>query len=242
MESMNVLAVRTVLRLAGSVSLLLAPLGVAIGWTLNYRSVGDFFTFGFSSPYTSSGKSSSAEQFVATITGPDGGFRSLLLPHYFVYAAMPVFIAAALFLASVLFRSSPWHAVIGSALTTVGAVYFIGVLGAWLAFPALADVPAEQIPNVLPMVRALTAMGGVLMVSTTLSILVFVGLIVLACALFRARIVARWSAGLIIVGNIVILAFAGTENWMVLGSLAMLVGLVPLAVKAARGKALAPAG
>ncbi len=235
MESPNAPAVRRALRIVGGVSLLLAPLSVAVGWALNYLSVGDFFTFDFSSPYTSSGKSSSAEQFVATITGPDGGFRSLLLPHYFVYAAMPVFIAAALYLASIVFRSSPWHAVIGSALTTVGAVYFIGVLGAWLAFPALADVPSDQIPNVLPMVRALTTVQGVLMVSTTLSILVFVGLIVLACALFRADVVPRWSVGSIIAGNVLILVFAGTENWMVIGSLAMLVGLAPLTVNVLRG-------
>lgn len=132
----------------------------------------------------------------------------------------------------------PWHAVIGSALTTVGAVYFIGVLGAWLAFPALSAVPSDQVPNILPMVRALTAMRGVLLVSTTLSVLVFVGLIVLALALFRTGIVPRWSAGLIIAVNVLILVFAGTENWMVIGSLAMLVGLVPLTVNALRGQAV----
>lgn len=237
MESPNVRAVRRVLRVVGSLSLLLAPLGVAVGWALNYVSIGDFLTFDLASPYTSSGESSSAEQFVATITASDGGFRTLLLPHYFVYAAMPLFIAAALFLASIVFRSSPWHAVIGSALTSVGAVYFVGVLGAWLAFPALAGVPADQLPNVLPMVRALTTMQGVLMVSTMLSILVFVGLIVLACAMFQDRTVPRWSIWSIIAGNVLILAFAGTENWMVIGSLAMLAGLAPLALRERRGKA-----
>lgn len=241
MESKNAPAVRRVLRKAGSASLLLAPLAAALGWALNYLSIRDFFTFDFSSPYVSSGKSSSAEQFVSTITGPDGGFRSLLLPHFFEYAAMPLFIAAALYLASVLFRSSPWHAVIGSALTIVGAVYFVGVLGAWLSFPALADVPAALRPDILPMVRALTKVQGVLLVSTTLSVLVFLGLIVLACGLLRTRTIPRWSAGLIIAGSVLILVFAGTENWMVIGSLSMFAGLLPMSMKDLRRSAVSTA-
>jgi len=81
------------------------------------------------------------------------------------------------------------------------------------------------------MVRALTTVRGVLMVSTGLSILVFIGMIVLGFALYQSRIVPRWSAILVIAGNALILAFAGTENWMTLGALSMLIGLLPLHTK-----------
>lgn len=236
-DSANTPAVSRVLRIVGGLSLLLAPLGVTVGWALNYGSVGAFLTFDFSSPYVGSGKSSSAEQFLSTSTGPDGGFRYLVLPHYFVYAAMPVFIAASLCLARVLFRTAPWRAAIGSALTSLGAVYFVGVLGAWLSFPAVASVPSGGGGDLLPVVRALTTVQGALLVSTGLSVLVFVGMIVLGFGLYRSRIVPRWSAILVIAGNVLILAFAGTENWMVLGSLSMLVGLLPLSRKMLRGNA-----
>lgn len=235
MDSGGTRTVDRVVRAVGGVSLVLGPLGLAIGWALNYRGVGDFFTFDLSSPYTGSGKSSSAEQFLATITGADGGFRYLLLPHYFIYAAMPVIIAAVLYLAFLLYRAAPWRAVIGAALTTIGAVYFVGVLGAWLSFPVVGSVSPDEIADLGPVVRALTTVQGVLLVSTGLSVLVFVGLIVLASALTRGGLLSRWSAIAVITGNALILAFAGTENWMTIGALVTATGFLPLTVRTLRG-------
>lgn len=50
-------------------------------------------------------------------------------------------------------------------------------------------------------------------------------------ALYRSRTVPRWSATLVIAGSSLVLAFAGTENWMALGSLATVIGMLPLTVK-----------
>lgn len=230
MEHQNISTVRSFMRIAGSLSLILAPLGVAVGWALNYPSLAAFLHFDFASPYLASGQSDSTGQFLATLL-EDGGFRFFLLPHYFVYAAIPLFIAASLFLADVLFRKAPWHALIGTTLTSVGAVYFIGVLGAWMSFPAILNIPADQVPNLLPVLAALTTVQGILLVSTMLSILLFLGMVILGFGLYKNRIIPRWSAVLVIVGNILIIAFAGTENWMVTGSLLMLVGLLPLTMK-----------
>lgn len=223
--------VQQILEVAGAIALLLAPLAVAVGWALNYSSIGAFFDFAFESPYLRSGRSASTEQMLQIINDPSAAFRFLFLPHYFVYAAMPVFIAAALAFARVLRRTAPWHGVVGAALTTVGAVYFVGVLGAWLSFPAIADVSADQVANQLPFLVALTNVKGLLLVSTLLSTLVFLGMIVLGCGLYASRIAPRWSAGLVILGNVIVLAFAGTENWMVLGSVLMLIGLLPVSAR-----------
>ncbi|MEV8505065.1 DUF4386 family protein [Actinoplanes sp. NPDC051475] len=223
------------LRRAGGISLLVAPLGLITGWAIAYTSVSDFFSFAFESPYLSSGKSDSAERFLSIISGPDGGFRLVLLPHYFVYAAMPIFIAAAMYLAFVLFRRAPWHALAGVVLTSIGAVFFVGVLGAWLSFPAIANVPADQATNLQPVVQALTTPQGALLVSTMLSVLVFLGMAVFGFGLYKSRIVPRWSAALVAAGNLLILAFAGTENWMTIGAVLMLVGLLPLSLNAISG-------
>lgn len=229
--------VRRFLELAGVVSLLIAPLLLVIGWALSYESVGAFLDFELDSPYLRSGRSDTTGEMLRLIGDPDATFRFLIMPHLFIYAAMPIFIAAAIAFAYVQRRSAPWHGVVGAALASVGAVYFIGVLGAWLSFPAIADVPPEQTANQLPFLVALTSVKGVLLVSTILSTFVFLGMIVLACGLYADRSVPRWSVGFVLAGNALILAFAGTENWMTLGSLLMLLGLLPLSAKLAHGVA-----
>ena len=230
MEYQNTSSVKKFMHTAGSLSLIIAPLLLIIGWALNYDSFASFFGATFSNPYLTSGKSVPGQEFLATITGPDNGFRFFLLPHYFIYTAMPILIAVALFLAKILFKKAPWHALVGATLTTIGAVYFIGVLGAYLSLPALASVPIDQ-TNLLLALNAVTAMKGVLFISIILSVLVFVGMIVLGFGFYKNRIMPRWSALFIIIGNILILAAAGTENFMVIGSLLMLIGLLPLSMK-----------
>lgn len=231
MEHQNVSAAKTFMCTVGSFFLVLAPLLLLIGWALNYDSLLAFLDFNFSSPFITGGKSVSLEETLATITGPDGGFRSMLLPHYFIYAAMPILIAVGLFLAKLLFNKAPWHALAGATLITIGAVYFIGVLGFWLQLPAIAMVAPDQIENILPFLKAITTVQGVLLVSTALSIFVFLGMIVLSVALYQTRIIPRWSAALIALGSSLIIIFAGTENWMVVGSLFMLIGLFPVSMK-----------
>ena len=230
MEQQNTLTVKKVMHIAGSLSLVLAPLLLIIGWGLNYDSLASFFGATFSNPYLTSGSSAPGQQFLETITGPDNGFRLFLLPHYFIYVAMPMLIAAALFLAKILFKKAPWHALVGATLTTVGAVYFIGVLGAYLSLPALASVPIDQV-NLLLALNAVTATQGILLISIILSVLVFVGMIVFGVGFYKSKIIPRWSASLIILGSIIVLAAAGTENFMVIGSFLLLVGLLPLSMK-----------
>jgi accessory gene regulator protein AgrB len=47
-------------------------------------------------------------------------------------------------------------------------------------------------------------------------------------ALLKTDILAKWQSILFIVGNVLILIFPGTENWMALGSLLMVIALFPL--------------
>ena len=230
MEHQNIPTVQKIIQIAGSLSLILAPLLLIMGWGLNYDSLGGFFGATFSNPYLTKGEAVPGQELMATILSPDNGFRFLLLPHYFIYAAMPVLIAVALFLAKILFKKAPWHALVGATLTTIGAVYFVGVLGAYLSLPALAGVPIDP-ANLLLALGAVTAPVGILLISIILSVFVFVGMIVLGFGFYKSKIISRWSASSIILGSLVILAAAGTENWMVIGSLLLFIGLLPLAIK-----------
>lgn len=200
-------AIRFIKIIAG-LSLILAPLLTFIGWAIAHDSISSFLNFNFTwKPTDGTTKLTSASD-------PALLFRYYLLPHYFIYSAFPFYIGLAITLMYKLYKKAPWHSFIGVILSIIGAVYFIGVLGAFLSIP-----------------MGTVNMTSILKVSFALCILVFVGNIVQGFALLKTDILAKWQSILFIVGNILILIFPGTENWMALGSLLMLIALLPLSMK-----------
>lgn len=213
-----------------------APMGLLVGWILNYTSVADYFKFQFANPYVSRGQSSSALEFATVLKGADGGFRSFLLPHFVIFFSMPCFLGLAGFFGFRLYSRAPWLALAGGALTSLGAMYFVAVLGAWFAFGRMGDLAAT--PEALaPILAKTTEVSGILMVSTMLSLFIFVGLIIFAVALWRTRLAPRWSAVMMGLGNALICAFGGTENWMSIGALMILAAMVPFVLGGFRDRA-----
>ncbi len=221
-------AAENAMRIVGNLSLMALPLLLALAFVLHYTTISDFLVFKLVKPPYS------AEQLLHTLTSADKGFRFYTLPHLVGYVALPLFIPASLMLANVLFRKTPWHALVGATLTCVGVVFMGGVFGAWLSFAAVGDVPAEQAGSLLPVLQALTTMQGSLMISSALSALTFLGMIILGFGLYQSRIIPRWAAAFFILGNILILAFIELDNWMFIGAVLMLVGLFPLSMKLLR--------
>ena len=213
------------MRIVGSFSLIVLPLTLAVAFALHYTALSDFFVFELIKPQYS------AERLLLTLTGNDGGFRLYTLPHLIGYMVLPLFIPASLALAYILFRKTPWHALIGATLACIGAVFLAGVFGAWLSFAAVGSVPTEQVGNLLPVLKALTTMQGPLMISSALSALTFLGMIILGFGLYQSRLVPRWSAALFTLGNILVLGFIDLDNWMFIGAMFMLIGMVPLSIK-----------
>lgn len=196
------------IKIVGAVSLVLAPLLSFIGWAIAHDSIGSFLNLNFTwTPTDATTKLTASSE-------PSLLFRYFLLPHYFIYSSMPVYIGLAIALMYKLHKKAPWHSFIGVILSIIGAVYFIGVLGAFLSIP----MGSVNVTNILK-------------ISFALCILVFVGNIVQGFALLKTNILAKWQSILFIIGNILILIFPGTENWMALGSLLMLIALFPLSIK-----------
>jgi hypothetical protein len=196
------------IRIVGAASLTLAPLLTFIGWAIAHDSIASFLSFNFTrAPTDGTTKLTSASD-------PALLFRYYLLPHYFIYSAFPFYIVLAITLMYKLYKKAPWHSFIGVILSIIGAVYFVGVLGAFLSIP----MGSVNITNILK-------------ISFMLCILVFAGNIVQGFALLKTDMLAKWQSVLFIVGNILILIFPGTENWMALGSLLMLIALFPLSMR-----------
>lgn len=209
----------------GAISLLLLPALLMIAFALHYTTFSDFFSFRLTKePYD-------AHRLVETLSTADGGFRQYTLPHLFGYLALPLFISAAIFLARKLWTKTPWHAIIGSALTIIGTVFLGGVFGAWLSFAAVTQVPAGEAPHVLPVLTALTTMQGPLLLSSALSALTFLGMIVLGAGLYKSGLVPKWSALAFILGNLLILVFIDLDNWMFIGALLLFIGMLPLSMR-----------
>ena len=217
-------ATENAIRIMGSFSLIVLPFMLAIAFALHYTALSDFFVFKFVKPPYS------AERLLQTLTSPDGGFRLYTLPHMVGYLALPLFIPASLSLAYVLFKKAQWHALIGATLTCVGVMFLAGVFGAWMSFAAVGSIPAKEAGNLLTVLGALTTMQGSLMLSSALSALTFFGMIVLGFGLYHSRLVPRWSAALFTLGNILILLFIDLDNWMFIGALLMLIGMLPLSM------------
>lgn len=189
----------------GSLSLILAPLLSFIGWSLPYDSIGDFFNLSISREVTDA--TSSLDR-----TNPGEVFRYYLLPHYFIYASMTFYAGAGIYLAYLSFKKMPWHALVGSVFVVVGAIYFIGVLGAFLSIP----IGTVNQTNILK-------------ISFALCTLVYIGHLILGFGLLRAKLLSRWRASFVIFGVCLMTVFPGMENWMAVGSICILIGLFPLA-------------
>lgn len=199
---------KKIIKITGAISLILAPLLSFIGWGISHDSWSSFLHFNFTYQATD------ATAGFTSASDPDLVFRYYLLPHYFMYSCMPVYIAMGLTLMYATYRKTPWHSFIGGILSIVGAVYFIGVLGAFLSAPMGTVTPTN-----------------ILKISFGLCILVFVGNILLGISLYQSKVAQKWSSLLFVSGNVLILLFPGIENWMALGSFMMIIALVPLTRK-----------
>jgi len=59
---------------------------------------------------------------------------------------------------------------------------------------------------------------------------------VLAVCLFLSRVVRKWSAVMIFIGNLMIIVFMDLDNWMFIGASIMLIGMVPIGWKLFKGQ------
>jgi len=190
----------------GSLCLILAPLMTLIGWAIPHDSLSSFLDFNFTREATDA--TTQINKF-----NPDEEFRYYLLPHYFIYASMLFYAGLGIFMGYISYKKMPWHALIGSMLIVIGAIYFVGVLGAFLSIP-MGTVNETNI----------------LKISFGLSTFLFIGNLIFGFGMFKTKILPRINAVLFILGTVFIIVFPGIENWMALGSLLILVGVLPLSM------------
>lgn len=204
-QSESLQKAKVCVKILGATSLVTAPFLSFIGWAISHENLASFLNFNFFLKDTNGTIHLTLNSDSALV------FRYYLLPHYFIYASMPLYISLGLMLMYLTYKKAPWFSFSGAILSIIGGVYFIGVLGAYLSNP---------IGSVI--------LTNILKISFALCILVFVGNILLGISLYRTNIIAKWASLFFMLGNIMILVFPGIENWMALGSLMILISMIPL--------------
>ena len=195
----------TFVKIIAGISLILAPFLSFIGWAIAHDSLKSFFTLNFYRTVTDATAKLTASSDPALL------FRYYLFPHYFIFVSMLFYIGLAIGLSYILYKKAPWHSFIGAILSTVGAVYFVAILGAYLTVP-----------------MGKVVMTDIIKVSFALSALVFIGNLIQGFGLYQSKLIPKWGSLLFLAGNILILAFPGVENWMALGSFMMVLAVLPL--------------
>lgn len=150
-------------------------------------------------------------------------------PHMIAYLGLPVFPLCAFALYVLGRRERPLASAITMMTTIIGVIYMGGVFGMWTAFyRGLGSVDPKYIEGATATFAAMTQPQGAFLVTTTLAKLTMVGLAAQALTLWRLPKVPAWSVICIVTGCVLFVTFWDLDNWMLIGTLLLMLGFLPL--------------
>ena len=211
----------------GAASLILFPSILIIAFSMHFMGefgFRDFINFKFS--YTQP----SAERFMELFRS--NKLLDIILPHLTVYLALPLLVPAIIYLGKILFDKNPILSITGVFLSIIGAIFMGGVFGSWLSFVAIGNVSSEQVSESIPAVTALIQSNKLLGMTGVLAGFSLIGFIIIAIGLLISRVIPKWQALLILIGNLMIIMFMDLDNLMLIGAMFWLIGAIPISRKA----------
>jgi hypothetical protein len=150
-------------------------------------------------------------------------------PHVLGYLSLPIVILCSLAIFAVGKDARPTASAVGLVITLSGVVYMGGVFAMWIAFyRGLGLVDAKYMEGATATFTAMTTPAGAFLLTTTLAKLTMVGFAWQGLALLGVRSVPKWAPLAIATGAVLFLAFWDLDNWMLLGSVLMLAGFIPI--------------
>ncbi|HWK03536.1 MAG TPA: hypothetical protein VNS58_07885 [Puia sp.] len=203
-----------------AVSLLLWPVLSILGFALHFHSIHGFFNFQLERPSYDAGR-----LFEGLAAGRGHGF---VMAHFIVYLATPFLLVILLILSWFLFRSNQCLAFVGAAIGIIGCVAMAGVVSSWLSFAAIGRVQPQYYDGARAALIELTNKQGFLKWNTGCSYLAFIGLMLLAAGLWRSRQFPKINMICILLGALLFIFFMDMDNWMLIGSILLSVGLLPV--------------
>jgi hypothetical protein len=162
------------------------------------------------------------------ITGVHAGGR-IHDPHLLAYLGLPVLLVAAyaLYLAAKPTRRA--LGLLALLVTCTGVVYLGGLFGLWTTlYGAIGNVDPRYTGGATATFAALTAPHGPFLLTKTLAKLSMLGFALQALVLWGIPRIPRWSPILIVIGCATVVGFWDLDNWMLLGTLLILAGFIPI--------------
>ena len=200
---------------------LLLPLLLVLVFVMHLRSVPQFLDF--KTTYVPNPPDKMVHWLAGTARQP--GLR--VDPHVIAYLALPLLLLTARMLHHVARVRRPRASAFAFGVTVVGSIYLGGLFGMWTAFfDGLAHVDPRDADGAVAAFTAMTAPRGAFLLTTTLAKLGFAGLALQGAVLWGRATSARVAAVCLVIGSGLILAFWDLDNWMLVGSLLMLAGLL----------------
>jgi len=204
-------------------SMLLFPCLFILVFSLHFRKWSDFLIFRLR--YVPA----DPKQVVAALIRSHNRYPMIHDPHVLAYLALPVLILCALAIFAVGREVRPTASSAALMITLTGTIYMGGVFGMWTAFyRGLGLVDERFADGATAAFIALTTPTGAFLMTTTLAKLTMVGFASQGLALLGTGSVPRWAPLSIAGGAALFLAFWDLDNWMLIGSVLILAGLIPI--------------
>ena len=199
---------------------MLLPLLLVLVFAMHLRSLSQFLDFRFHYVPT-------PPEVVVPWLIAHGAQRPLLHdPHVIAYLALPLFLATALMLHRIARPRRPAASAAACMTTVVGTIYLGGLFGMWTSFyDGLSRVNPRDVDGAVAAFAAMTSPHGAFLLTTTLAKLAFVGMALQGLVLWGRDARARAASTCIIAGCALFLAFWDLDNWMLVGSVLLLLGL-----------------
>ena len=215
----NDYAIRKILAKA----LLVFPCVFVLVFIMHFRRLADFTHFRMHYVPTP------PERMVAALIAAHNRWPLIQDPHMIAYLALPVFPLCAFALYLLGRGARPMASAITMMVTITGSIYMGGVFGMWTAFfRGLGLVDPAHLAGATATFAALTTPQGAFLVTTTLAKLTMIGLAAQSITLIGTRAAPLWAIISVVLGCSLFLMFWDLDNWMLIGTLLMAVGFLPM--------------
>jgi hypothetical protein len=200
---------------------LLLPVLLVLVFLMHLRSLPQFLDFRLRYVPTP------PDVVVHALAGRDRGAGRMVDPHLIAYLSLPLLLATGRMLHRIARARRPLASAIAFGVTAVGTVYLGGLLGMWTAFfGGLVHLDPRDADGAVAAFAAMSAPRGAFLLTTTLAKLAFVGLALQGLALWGRDARSRAAALFLAVGSALFLVFWDLDNWMLVGSLLLMAGVL----------------